>query len=108
MTKVSRKPLPSEDWEEFYDQICSVLSSLESKKEVRDFLNDLWTYTEKKMFSKRLQIARRLLRDQTYEEIEKRLNVTDNTIASVSEVLNIFGRGFEMADEKLPIMEEGE
>jgi len=106
MTKLSRKPLPREDWEEFFDQICIALTMCETKQEVREFLNDLWTYTEKKMFSKRLQVARELLEDQTYDAISRRYKVTESMIASVSGVLNSMGNGFGKAHEKLFKLEQ--
>ena len=77
MTKLSRKPLPREDWEEFFDQICIALTMCETKQEVREFLNDLWTYTEKKMFSKaRYLIVSELkeVQELPEEDIEKKLD----------------------------------
>lgn len=105
MTKVSRKPLPKEDWEEFYGQICNILTLFENKKEVRRFLNDILTYTERKMLSKRLQIARALLDGVTYDLIEKRLNVTPNTITTVNTRLNLSGDGYRTADKILTELE---
>ena len=101
MTKLSRRQLPKEDWEEFFDQICNALTLFETKQEIREFLSDLWTYTEKKMFSKRLQVARCLLNGLTYDAISTRFKVTETMIASVSDNLNAYGYGFNNAHKKL-------
>ena len=106
MTKVSRYPLPKEDWEEFYDQICKALAMLESKREIKDFLDDLFTYTEKKMLSKRVQVARNLIQGITYNIISTRLHVTDTMISAVNDVLNSRGRGYEKVHEVLTELEE--
>lgn len=106
MTKVSRIPLPREDWEEFYDQLCNALALLETKKDIKDFLDDLLTYTEKKMVSKRVQVARSLITGITYNIIGTRLHVTDTMISSVNDVLNTRGAGYVKIDDKLNEIEE--
>jgi len=106
MTKISRIPLPKEDWEEFYEQLCNALALLETKKDIKDFLDDLLTYTEKRMVSKRVQVARSLINGITYNLIGTRLHVTDTMISAVNDVLNTRGMGYVKIDNKLNEIEE--
>jgi|SRR3989344_8450154 len=101
MTKVSRKPLSPEALEAIEKQFWEVVTRLKSAKEVRLFFYDLLTHTERKMLSKRLQIARMLLEKESYVNIGKNLHVTDVTIAKINNWLNTFGEGYRMAIEKL-------
>ncbi|MBI4050792.1 MAG: hypothetical protein HY396_02340 [Candidatus Doudnabacteria bacterium] len=101
MTKVSRKPLSPEELKEIEDQFWQVVANLKSPREAKVFFGDLLTHTERKMLSKRLQIARMLLEKKSYIVIGKRLRVTDVTIAKINNWLNIFGEGYRLAVEKL-------
>ena len=58
------------------------------------------------MFTKRLEIARRLLEGQTYEQINKELNVTARTITSINNTLATAGDGLRKAHDKLNTLEE--
>lgn len=98
--------MPQEDWEEFYDQLCKALALLETKRDIKDFMDDLLTYTEKKMISKRVQVARSLIRGITYNLIGTRLHVTDTMISSVNAVLNVRGAGYQKIDRGLTDLEE--
>lgn len=98
--------MPKEDWEEFYEQLCNALALLETKKDINDFLDDLLTYTEKKMISKRVQVARSLIRGITYNLIGTRLHVTDTMISAVNDVLNTRGIGYAKINNKLYEIEE--
>ncbi|MBI4054301.1 MAG: TrpR-like protein YerC/YecD [Candidatus Doudnabacteria bacterium] len=101
MTKVSRKPLSAGELKEIENQFWNAISKLKSPSEIKLFFLDLLTHTERKMLSKRLQIARMLLREESYMAIRKRLHVTDITIAKINNWLNSFGDGYRLAVEKL-------
>lgn len=90
-----------EEMERIEKQFWEVVAKLKSPREASLFFYDLLTHTERKMLSKRLQIARMLLEKESYIAIGKRLHVTDVTIAKINNWLNTFGQGYRMAIEKL-------
>lgn len=101
MTKVSRKPLTTEELKEMERQFWYAISRLKSPNEAELFFRDLLSHTERKMLTKRLQIARMLLEKESYAKIAKKLHVTDITIAKVNNWLNTFGDGYRLVIEKL-------
>ena len=77
-----------------------------SKEDIRLLFKDLFTHTEYKMFAKRLEIARRLLKEERYQDIKESLNVTEHTIAKISNILEEKGYGFRNTHSELSKMEE--
>jgi len=63
------------------------LALLNSRKSVHEFLPLLFSPTEKERLAKRLEIIKRLRRGVSYREIKKELEVSDNTIAQMSNAL---------------------
>lgn len=101
MTKLSRKPLSPEALEAIEKQFWDVVARLKSPKEASLFFYDLLTHTERKMLSKRLQIAKMLLEKESYGSIGKSLHVTDVTISKINNWLNTFGEGYRLAVERI-------
>lgn len=85
MTKLSRRPLPKE-FGDYVNNLWSAFTLLDSKADIRLLFKDLFTHTEYKMFAKRLEIARRLEGNQTYEQIKTELGVTSGTISNVNNI----------------------
>lgn len=75
---------------------CDALTNLNKKEEVAEFLTDLLSPQELEMLSKRLEIARLLIQENTYQTIKAKLKVSDNTIARVNAWLTLSGRGFRL------------
>jgi TrpR-related protein YerC/YecD len=65
-------------------------------------IQDLLTASEIKNISKRLRIAKLLLKDNTYDEIREDLRCSDATIAKVNAWLNEAGDGLKQVIKKLP------
>ena len=106
MTKLSRKSLDPKAFGHYINNLWSSFTLMDSKVDIRLLLKDLLTHTEYKMFAKRLEIARRLIEKQTYEQIQKELNVTSRTISDVNNTLAEAGGGYRKAHEKLNNLEE--
>ena len=66
------------------------------------FTQDLLTESELSFISRRLRIAKLLLQDKTYEEIQDSLHVSQTTIAKITFWLNHRGEGFRSIVKKLP------
>lgn len=106
MTKLSRKPLPVEHMGYYINNLWSAFTLAGSKEDIKLLFKDLFTHTEYKMFAKRLEIARRLLSGDRYEDIKKILNVTEQTIAKISNALIEKGAGFRKTHELLLEVEQ--
>ena len=106
MVKVSRRPVDPKDFGHYINNLWSAFALMDTKEDIRLLFKDLFTHTEYKMFAKRLEIARRLLASQTYQEIGQALKVTARTINSVSNILNSTGEGLRKADQKLKDLEK--
>ncbi len=66
------------------------------------FLQDLLTKSEMQMLSKRLRIAKLLLKGKTYREIEDAIKVSHGTVAKIAEWLAMKGEGFRKVIKNLP------
>lgn len=105
MTKLSRKPIDSADFGHYVNNLWSAFTLMDSKDDIRLLFKDLFTHTEYKMFAKRLEIARRLMDQERYEDIQRDLHVTPNTINRVSNLLVERGEGLRKAHKKLQQIE---
>lgn len=97
MPKISRFKVDSKHLGFFINNFWNVITLLENKDQVKDFLKDLLTHTEMKMFAKRIQIAKMLLEGHNYRDIKNHVKVTDPTIARVSNILETNGEGLKTA-----------
>ncbi|MBI4837400.1 MAG: hypothetical protein HY813_03305 [Candidatus Portnoybacteria bacterium] len=93
--------LSNADKEEYFIQLCFVLSKTRNIIEAANILKDLLTAQEVEMVGKRLQIADMLMEGFSYNVIKKTLKTSDSTIARVHEWLKLAGNGFRLAKEKL-------
>lgn len=66
------------------------------------FLQDLLTKSEMQMLSKRLRIAKLLLKGKTYRSIEIEIKVSHGTVAKIAEWLAQKGDGFRKIIKNLP------
>ncbi len=71
-------------------------------EEAAMFTQDLLTESELSFISRRLRIAKLLLQDKTYQEIQDLLHVSQTTIAKIAFWLNHRGGGFRSIVKKLP------
>ena len=106
MTKLSQKPLDPENFGQYVNNLWSAFTLLGTKQDIRLLFKDLFTHTEYKMFAKRLEIARLLLKGDSYQNIQKTLSVTSHTIGRVGNILSDKGDGLRKAHEALTKMEE--
>lgn len=106
MTKLSRKYLSSDKMGYYINNLWAGFTLMDNKEDIRLLFRDLFTHTEYKMFAKRLEVARRLLDGELYIDIEKQLNVTERTIANISNILAEKGDGFRKVHWKLSEIEK--
>ncbi len=75
---------------DFYE----IISKLRGYEEVREFFRDLLSLSEIVMLSKRVQIAKMILRGYDYDYIKNQLKVGESNIARVERWFNYGGGGY--------------
>lgn len=83
------------------DALYTTISELGDREEVKKFLKQLLTESEKIMLGRRILIAQMLLRDIGYEKIVEELKVGMDTIMRVHRWLQNEEEGIEKAVRKL-------
>ncbi|MDO8564896.1 MAG: YerC/YecD family TrpR-related protein [bacterium] len=68
---------------ELLDEFWTMIALLETRAEVKNFFKDLLSETEAIMLARRIAIAKMLLQDIGYDQIQKKLGTSAATIASV-------------------------
>lgn len=106
MTKISRIRLDLRQLGFFINNFWNLVTLLENKDQVANFLRDLLTHTEMKMLAKRIQIAKMLLEGYDYQTIRNYVKVTDPTIAKISNKLETGGEGLKLAISYLQKIEK--
>jgi len=81
----------------FFDDIITVLSSLDSKEDIFNFLRDLLSEKEVIEFSNRFKVAQMLENKISYKKIEEKIWMSSTTIARISKFLNWQGKGYKKA-----------
>ncbi|MCD5385247.1 YerC/YecD family TrpR-related protein [Candidatus Gracilibacteria bacterium] len=76
------------------ESITEVLSKINSKDRVLDFLLDLMTEKEMLEFSRRFEVAKMLDQGISYTRIEKKTGMSSTTIARISKALKGSNMGY--------------
>jgi TrpR-related protein YerC/YecD len=71
----------------YSDDIITVLSKLDKKSEVFNFVRDLLSEKEITEFSRRFEVAKMLDKKISYSLIEEKTNMSSTTIARISKFL---------------------
>lgn len=85
--------------------LFDLVNAIVQAKSINDsvlLLQDLLTKSEITTLSKRLRIAKLLIKGFTYEEIQKNLSTSHSTIAKIAAWLTERGEGFRKIVHKLP------
>ncbi|HXK40773.1 MAG TPA: YerC/YecD family TrpR-related protein [Candidatus Paceibacterota bacterium] len=99
--KVRPRKLKGSDRMRYLDTLYTAISSLGSREEVKNFLRDLLTESERVMMGRRIIIAQRLLEEKSYLEIKRELGVGIDTITRVHRWLEDDIDGYEKTVKKL-------
>ena len=105
MTKIAQRKIQPQQFGQYVNNLWSAFTLLESKQQIRLLFKDLLTPTEYTMLTKRLEIARRLLNNNSYEIISREVSVANNTICNVSKILTVNGDGLRLAHKQLSNLE---
>src|SRR3989344_8336932 len=98
--KINSEKLKKEMREKFLDILYATLDYAKSRNEVKSFINDILTESEKIMLGRRILIAKRLLEKQSYPQIVREVGVGFDTIYKVKQWLGGRHRGYKKVAEK--------
>lgn len=101
MTKVSKRFLNKDLENRIFDLFVQTVVELRDSEDVKNFIEDLLSPTERIMLVKRLAIALLLAKGYTYDEIDNTLKVSRQTIMHVSLKLRHGKSGYEKVVAKL-------
>ncbi len=87
MARVQSQNLSKEEKMYIIGEMFDIVTDLRSKKETIGFLMGLLTQSEAIMLARRIQIAKLLLKDSSYQDIQDELHVGESTISSVAQWL---------------------
>ena len=80
-----------------WNDIITVLSQMDSRADISNFLKDIMTPKELVEFTNRFQVAKMLDEKITYAQIEKQTGMSSTTIARVSKFLTGNNSGYKKA-----------
>ena len=83
-------------------ELIQALVHCKTIEEAAMFTQDLLTESELSFISRRLRIAKLLLQNKTYKEVQDSLHISQTTIAKIAFWLNHRGEGFRNILKKLP------
>lgn len=82
-------------------QLCKAILSLETVDECYSFFEDICTISEFKALAQRLEVAKMLKHNATYEDVKAATNASSATISRVSKCLNYGADGYTLILERL-------
>lgn len=83
------------------DALYTAASTLKGRKEMKQFLRDLLTESERIMLGRRILIARMLIAGHTWNQVMTKLRVGPDTIQRVERWLEDQMPGYEQAVERM-------
>lgn len=99
--KIQPRKISNQDRIKYLDALYTAVESLKSREEIKSFLRDLLTESERIMIGRRIIIAKRLLDNQLYEQIMREMKVGPDTIMRVHRWLEDDNDGYERVVKKL-------
>ncbi|MFW5999312.1 MAG: YerC/YecD family TrpR-related protein [Halanaerobiaceae bacterium] len=85
----------------FTDRLFDAILKLESREDCYRFFKDIATVGEIKALGQRLEVAKMLTQDKTYEEIAEKTGVSSATISRVKKALYYGEDGYKLILEKM-------
>lgn len=87
------------------DKFIEVVLLLENEEEAYRFFEDVCTIKEIQSIAQRLEVAKLLKLNKTYNEIEKETGASTATISRINRSLNYGADGYEIIFKRLGIIE---
>ena len=84
----------SENTESFHEELFKAILKLRTIEDCEDFFADLCTYKELDAMAQRIQAAKLLLEEETYEQIIEKTAISSATLSRVSKCVK-YGKGYK-------------
>lgn len=97
MSRVNPRELKSDSKMKYLDLLWTSIAQLKTRDEVKHFFKDILSESEAVMLARRIEIAKRLLKSDSYEKISADLKVGMDTISRVQQWLTSGFGGYEKA-----------
>ncbi len=78
----------------YVEELYKVLTSITDKEVLKEFINDLCTFKEIEQMAQRLEAAKLLLENKTYDEIIKETEISSATLSRVSKCVK-YSKGYK-------------
>ena len=78
----------------YVENLYKVLTQIDDVDVLKEFLNDLCTFKEIEQMAQRLESAKLLLENNTYEEVIKKTEISSATLSRVSKCVK-YGQGYK-------------
>ncbi|QIA26601.1 TrpR, YerC/YecD [Thermaerobacter sp. PB12/4term] len=89
------------------DRLFEAILSLENLEECYRFFEDLCTVGEIQSLALRFEVAQRLARGQTYEQIQRETGMSSATISRINRFLHYGADGYRLVLERLAQRQRG-
>lgn len=96
MTQISKYPIRKAIEERMFEVFLDSIAMVKKQEQVKMFIEDLFSHTERVMLAKRLSIALLLLKQYDQRSISKILRVGLETVNKVSRSLRTGSGGYSM------------
>lgn len=106
MSKIKVHQIDKKERIRIVGELLDVVTGIKSREEMFELLFRLMTPSEVIMLARRLQIAKLLLKDLSYEKIQKILHVSHRTIADVEGWLRENDKRAELINKRLKAIEK--
>ena len=100
MSQVSKRILPKVIEERLFENLWETFASINNTNQVKLFLQDFLSPTEKVMFAKRIAIAILLKKNYDFRSISSLLKVSTTTMNNIYKLLNLKSKSYNLLIEK--------
>ena len=100
MSQVSKRILPKVIEERLFENLWETFASINNTNQVKLFLQDFLSPTEKVMFAKRIAIAILLKKNYDFRSISSLLKVSTTTVNNIYKLLNLKSKSYNLLIEK--------
>ena len=93
---------------EKYDKLFDAILALKTRKECYDFFEDICTFKEVDAMSVRLEAAKLLMENNTYDDILQSIDISSATLSRVSKCMKYGPGGYRTILERLAEKEKSD
>jgi uncharacterized protein YerC len=105
MTRVSRRSIKKEVYDEIFNMLFEAIAGLSTKLSVASFFDEFLTPNEKLMFAKRLSVGLLIAEGFSYQDTMQLLKISTTTVSRYSSYYK-YGKGYKQVIDKIKTKKE--